>query len=215
VEARTQTRTIEIATALLLGIISVVTALGVLQASSWQDAAGRLGLDSSDARDQAIALGVATTIELREDARAVLEARRIALLQDDAIAAGDVVAALTYENDLRAQLGNVSELDQTEFDAWRDGGFDDGANPTIAGSYFVSLVGPGAALTIVSSELGELSGVYKSKAAVFGQAALVHALALFLFGVAGINRLRTARIVTLGLGAAVFLFGLFLMSTAY
>lgn len=214
-EARTQTRAIEIATALLLGIVSVVTALGVWQASAWQARADRLGLDAADARDQGVAIQVAGTIRQRTDLRSVLEARRLSQLQDAAIAAGDDLAALALGNDIAAELGDVNALAPGAFDDWRADGFPDDENPVLSAEYYVGLRGPADALTLVSTELSGYSSELKAKAAVFGQAALVHALALFLFGIAGINRLRTARIVTLGLGAAVFLVGLFLMSTAY
>ncbi len=50
---------------------------------------------------------------------------------------------------------------------------------------------------------------------MFAQAALIDALALFLLGVAGINRLRAARFATLALGGVVFIASLVLMATAY
>ena len=55
----------------------------------------------------------------------------------------------------------------------------------------------------------------QDKAAIFAQAALIDALALFLLGVAGINRLRSARFATLVLGAAAYLASLVMMATAY
>jgi hypothetical protein len=62
---------------------------------------------------------------------------------------------------------------------------------------------------------GDFKNALQDKADVFAQAALIDALALFLLGVAGINRLRAARFATLALGGVVYLASLVLMATAY
>ena len=50
----------------------------------------------------------------------------------------------------------------------------------------------------------------KTKSGVIARAALVHALALFLFGISSIGRLRPIRYAILTLGAAAFAGGLLL-----
>lgn len=214
-ETRSGGRSLEIATAVALGVVSLVTALGVLQSSIWNDTSGRLGADSADARDQGVSVAVVAQLQQRADAGALLEARLFAIEQDEALAAGDIDRAVELEGDIQSVLGNAVALPEGAFDAWRAAGFPDDARPSDSPLYAVETSGPADALGLVSQRLGELDAAYAERAAIFGQAALVHALALFLFGVAGINRLRTARFVTLGMGALVFLFGLFLMSTAY
>jgi hypothetical protein len=208
-------RTIEIATAIALGLVSLVTALGVLQASVWTSEAGRLGDLSADARDQSISIAVTSQLKARADRGSLLEAARLAGQQDAALAAGDVIRALQLEADIGNELGTVYYLREGAFDDWRAAGFPSDGNPAESADYLVEGQGEADALLLTSAELGDLAAQLKARAGVFGQAALIHALALFLLGIAGINRLRTARFVTLGMGAAVFLFGLFLMSTAY
>lgn len=207
-------RGLEIATALALGIVSLVTALGVLQASLWNDTADRFAADSADARDQSIAVSVVAQLQQRADLAALLEARLLAGDYDEAVAAGDVDRAVDLYGEIGAAIGN-SYVEPEAFDAWYAAGFPEDARPTDAPEYLVEVRGDADALILASQRLGDLASDLKASSAVFGQAALIHALALFLFGVAGINRLRTARGVTLGVGAVVFLFGLFLMSTAY
>lgn len=206
---------LEIATALALGIVSVVTALGVLQASIWTADAGRFSSDAADARDQSISIGVTSQLKQRADFGATLEARLYALRQDAALAEDDYITALELETQLQGVLGNAYNLPDGSFDEWRAAGFPDDANPAQSGAYLVETRGLGDAAILTSKRLGELAKTLNERAGIFGQASLVHALALFLFGVAGINRLRAARVVTLALGAGVFLFGLFLMASAY
>jgi len=215
VETRTGGRAIELVTAIALGVVSVVTALGVVQATAWDDTASRYALDAADARDQGVAIAVTTQLKQRSDRSALLEARRLAAQSDAAFAAGDLALFAAIETDITATLGNSVDLPEGSFDAWRVAGFPDDAWPTESAEYLVETRGDVDALALTSQRLGDLAAVLKDRAAIFGQASLVHAVALFLFGVAGINRLRLARYVTLSAGALVFVFGLFLMSTAY
>lgn len=209
-------RGLEIATAIALGVVSLVTALGVLQASLWTNDAARFGADAADARDQSISVAVVAQLKGRADLGALYEAQRIALLHDEAVAAGDQLLALQLESDIDGTLGTIYvEGTEDAFAQWRAEGFPAGGNPAESADYLVQGQGRADALILASQRLGDLGKQLTGRAEIFGQASLVHALALFLFGVAGINRLRTTRYVTLGMGASVFLFGLFLMSTAY
>ncbi|MEO5535821.1 MAG: hypothetical protein ABIR17_11905 [Pseudolysinimonas sp.] len=208
-------RGLEIATAIALGVVTLVTALGVLQSAAWTSQATRLAEDSSDARDQSVTNGVLSQVSQRSDYGATLEAQRLTLLQNDAIAADDYSTALSLELSIQTALTAAYELPDGSFDAWRDAGFPADANPAQSADYLVIGQGEADALLLTSQRLGALSTQFTGRSAIFGQATLVYALALFLFGVAGINRLRVARVVTLVLGTVVFVFGLFLASTAY
>jgi len=215
VDTRPAGRGLEIATAIALGIVSLVTALGVLQSSIWNDTAGRYADDSADARDQSIAISVVAQLKQRADLAALLEARLLARDYDEAVAAGDIDLAVDLLGDIGSTIGNAVSLPEGSFDAWYAAGFPDDARPTDSAEYAVATRGGADALILASQRLGGLAKELQAQSAIFGQASLIHALALFLFGVAGINRLRAARYVTLAMGAVVFLFGLFLMSTAY
>ncbi len=214
-ESRSGGRGLEIATAVALGVVSLVTALGVLQASLWNDQAERLASDSADARDQGISIAVVSQLRQRADLATLLEARPLAQQYDDALAAGDFDGALDVYGDILTAVATAYLLPEGAFDAWWAAGFPDDARPTDSPDYLVASRGDVDALTLTSRVLGEQSAALQTRSAVFGQASLVHALALFLFGIAGINRLRTTRYVTLAMGLLVFVFGLFLMSTAY
>lgn len=214
-ESRTAGRGLEIATAVALGVVSLVTALGVLQSSVWNDAAQRFADDSADARDQSITISVVAQLRQRADLAAILEARPIAAEYDAAIEAAEFDRAIDIYGDLTTTVGNAYLLPEGSFDAWWAAGFPADARPTDQPLYLVAARGNADALLLTSRELGEHAAALKARSGIFGQASLVLALALFLFGVAGINRLRAARYVTLAMGSLVFVFGLFLMSTAY
>lgn len=214
-ETRAGGRGVEIATAVALGVVSLVTALGVLQSGVWNDAADRYVADSADARDQSISLAVVAQLRERADLSTILEAEPLARAYDGAVAAGDEALAFEFFSELQTTLIPAYDLPEDSFAAWWAAGFPDDARPTESPEYLVEVRGDVDALILASRQLAADAAVLKADSAIFGQAALVHALALFLFGVAGINRLRAARFVTLGMGSLVFLFGLFLMSTAY
>jgi hypothetical protein len=215
VETRTGGRGLDIATAVALGIVSLVTALGVLQSSAWTDAANRYASDAADARDQGVSNAVIAQLQQRADRAALLEAKAFGIQVDAALAAEDHDLALELYAEVTSAVTPAYLLPEGSFDAWWDAGFPDDGIPTDSPDYLVAVRGPADALALTSTELGRYATELKSHAAIFGQAALVHAIALFLFGVAGINRLRTTRYVTLGMGLLVFVSGLLLMATAY
>ncbi len=207
-------RGLEIATAFALGLVSVVTALGALQAGLWTAEAGRFASDAADARDQSISLSVTAQLKARSDFGSTLEAQLYAVRQDAAFAAEDLDLMVDMEIGIQNALGTAYAIPEGAFEAWREGGFVEDENPTRSPEYVLVNRGGVDALILTSQRLSALADELTTRAAIYGQAALVHALALFLFGVAGINRLRTARTVVLIMGAGVFAFGLLLMSMA-
>jgi hypothetical protein len=216
-ETRTRSRGLDLLTAVLLGIVSLTTALGAWQASTWTRQAADFAESSSDARDAAIIRGVSWQYDLRQDSASIFNARKYALLEDEATAAGDFQAQAYNNvmwNNYLARIVSDEGLKQS-FQTWRDDGFPPDENPTTTPQYLVQLRGDADSYTVVSALSGTFKTALESKANVFVQAALIDALALFLLGVAGINRLRSARLVTLVLGAGAWFVSLIMMATAY
>jgi hypothetical protein len=213
---RQSSRALDVLTAVLLGIVSLTTALGAWQATTWNRQAADYGESSSDARDQNITRSIDWQSYYRLDNAAVLQARKYALLEDQANAADDFVGAafanVMVTNYLgRSINGNLS----TAFAEWRAEGFPPDESPTSDPGYVAELRGDADSYSIVSALAGGFKEALQTKASIFTQAALVDALALFLLGVAGINRLRSARFATLALGAAAYLTSLVMMASAY
>ena len=200
----------------MLGVVSLTTALGAWQASSWVREADSYGESSSDARDQNITRTIDWQAYYRLDTAAVFNARKYALLEDEANAAGDPLAAAYSSVMVGNYLGrSVNDQLPGAFETWREAGFPADALPTSDAGYLAELRGDADSYVIVSNLAGGFKDALQAKASTFTQAALVDALALFLLGVAGINRLRSARFATLVLGAAAYLASLVLMASAY
>jgi len=211
-----RSRALDVLTAVLLGVVSLTTALGAWQAGTWSAQGSAYGESSADARDVSITRGVAWQYTNRLDTGAVLEARKFALLEDSANAEGDFVAAAYNNTMVNNQLGRVVADGLPEaFATWRAAGFPADQSPTSDPIYLANLRGDADSYALASVLAGDFKEALGKKAGVFTQAALIDALALFLLGVAGINRLRAARFATLVLGGVVYLASLVLMVTAY
>ncbi len=200
----------------MLGVVSLTTALGAWQATTWTRQAADYGESSADARDASITRSIDWQGSFRIDSAAVLQARKFALLEDEATASGDFVAAAYSHVMVGNQLGrSVNDQFIEAFTDWREAGFPADQLPTADPGYVAELRGDADSYSIVSALAGSFKEALQTKASIFTQAALVNALALFLLGVAGINRLRSARFATLALGAAAYLGSLVMMASAY
>lgn len=199
----------------MLGVVSLTTALGAWQAGTWSAQADEFGESSSDARDVSISRTVAWQADLRLDSANVLQARKWALREDEAAASGDFVAQAFTGTMVANYRGRLFTGLEVAFDDWRADGFPATEAPTNDPVYLANLRGGADAYALVSVMAGDFKNALQDKADVFAQAALIDALALFLLGVAGINRLRAARFATLALGGVVYIASLVLMATAY
>jgi hypothetical protein len=209
-------RGLDVLTAVLLGVVSLTTALGAWQAGAWSSQADDFGESSADARDVNITATVGWQYNNQLDTAAVLQARKYALREDEAIASGDFVAQAYNNVMVGNQLARVLSAGLPEaFVQWRADGFPADQSPTNDPVYLANLRGDADSYGLVSGIAGEFKNALQAKAGIFTQAALIDALALFLLGVAGINRLRKARFATLVLGGVVYLASLVLMATAY
>jgi hypothetical protein len=211
-----RSRALDVLTAIMLGVVSLTTALGAWQATTWTRQAVDYGESSSDARDQNITRSIDWQGYFRQDSAAVLQARKYALLEDQAVADDDFVAAAYSSTMVVNYLGrSVNPNLPGAFEVWRAAGFPADELPTSDPGYVAALRGDADSYSIVSTLTGGFKEALQGKAAIFTQAALVDALALFLLGIAGINRLRSARFATLVLGGTAYLTSLVMMAAAY
>lgn len=213
---RQPSRALDLLTAILLGVVSLTTALGAWQAAIWTSQADDYGESVSDARDQNITRSIDWQAAARLDVEAVLQARKYALLEEAAVAADDPTGQAFASVMVGNYLGrSVNDSLPGAFEEWREAGFPPDQLPTNDPAYVANLRGDADSYVVVTALAGTFKETLQTKASIFTQAALVDALALFLLGVAGINRLRSARFATLVLGAAAFLASLFMMASAY
>ena len=211
-ERERSSRGVEIVTAVMLGLASVVTALGAWQAAQWNRVADEFASDASDARDVSVSQSVSSDYALRVDQEASAQALAYFQLAQ---------AATTDEERLFYQFSQTSALARTTpgfaetWLAWSENGFDPTTNPLQDSDYLVARDGTGDSYSQAAAVLSDASKTMKAKSGVLAQAALIYALALFLLGISGVNRLRAVRGAIVALGVAVFIGGLVLASTAY
>jgi hypothetical protein len=205
-------RPVEIVTAVMLGLISVVTALGAWQSAVWTGVADEFERDSVDARDVSVNQSVLAEYARRVDTEASSEARRYAEL---ATASSDPLEAVLNETLTNAALNRATPGLAVPWGQWREAGFSAEIDPLQHPDYLAARDGRYQSYGYTAGVLAGLSDEMRSKASLLAQASLIQSLALFLFGIAGINRAQSVRVAVLALGVLVFLGGLALASTAF
>lgn len=196
----------------MLGLISVVTALGAWQSAVWTGVADEFERDSVDARDVSVNQSVLAEYARRVDAEVASEARRYA---ERAAASNDPLEAVLNETLANAALNRATFGLSEPWARWRDAGFSAELDPLQHPDYLAARDGRYQSYGHTAAVLAALSDEMRGKASVLAQASLIQSLALFLFGIAGVNRVRSVRIAVLGLGFLVFLGGLVLASLAF
>lgn len=206
------TRGLEIVTAFMLGLVSVVTALGAWQAAAWTGAAEELSRDSGDARDVSVNLSVIAEYARRIDREAVATAVYQTRLGEGI---ADPTESMLAQLRVDAALGTASESLRLDFPAWATSGFDPDAHPMLDPDYLIERDAASISYGQASVVAAGVADQFKAKSGVLAQAALIQALALFLFGISGVNRIRAVRAGVVVLGFVVFIGGLALAVTAY
>lgn len=205
-------RGVEVFTAVFLGLVSVATAAGAWQASVLNSTADELSRDAQDALDVSVNYGVLGEYQRRFDTEASAQAVRWA---EDRDAAPDPLLRDLYSLRIQGALGSTTPGFSEAWTAWSEAGYPAEQDPLQDGPYLVVRDGPTHTYGYVSRQLNDAADVLKTKSGIIGRAALVHALALFLFGVSSIGRLRPIRYAILALGVAAFAGGLLLWVTAF
>lgn len=204
-------RELEIVTAVMLGLVSVVTALGAWQAAVWNSIADEYAEDAADARDVSISQTVLADYALRLDTESSANAARY----QDLVAGVDPQADALNLIKVQTQLARTTPGLAQSWEEWSASGFAAEENPIADPAYIVELRKLPDSYAYVSQALSTAADTQHSKSGILAQASLVQALALFLFGIAGVNRLVPVRAGVLALGIAVFLGGLAFAATAF
>jgi hypothetical protein len=206
------TRAIEIVTAVLLGLISLVTALLAWQGSAWTLTADSLERDSTNARDVSVTQSVLADYSRGVDAEASANAR---LYYEDYVAETDALVQLSLVTQVQAELGRATATFGDAWFVWAEEGFPETDTALQNQDYLVYRDGTAQSYAYVAALAATASDSFKERASIVAQASLVNALALFLVGISGINRSSSVRIAVVSIGTAVFLGGLALATGAY
>lgn len=212
VTAERTSRRLDVATAVMLGLVSVVTAVGAFQAAAWETRSQEFERDSGDARDVSVNQAVLADANTRADLEAATTA---AALWQQLEVTDDILERGGLENRIQAALVSTTPGFSESWVRWQEGGFDPLARPTDDPDYQVLRDGLHQSYAVAGDELDRLSNELEDRAGVLAQASLIQALALFLLGIAGVNNVIFVRIGMLGLGTVAFIVGLLVALSAF
>lgn len=159
-------RGVEIFTATMLGLVSLVTAIGAWQAGSLTNAADEFGRDSGDARDVSVTEYVLSDYARRMDQEASVEARSAQQQREQAT---DEIERLYYETRVKGILARATPGFDLAWREWEESGFADSANPMNNPDYLAARDGFPASYAYVATVAKSLEDATRSKAVVLAR----------------------------------------------
>jgi len=209
-ENDSSSRGLDIVTGVMLGVISVTTALGAWQAAVWTLSSEQYLSDSADARAVSVNQAVLADYNRRLDLESMGNARRYRELA----ALSEPTQALAFEFKVEAELGVATPSLADAWREWATAGFSADQNPVDDALYRAELVKRPDSYGYASTVMATASEARRAQSSVLAQAALIQALALFLFGIAGVNRQQSVRMWVIIFGIVAFVAGVALAATA-
>jgi len=202
---------IELVTAILLGLVSVTTALGAYQASVW-------ALEADDYRQVAVQMRDRNLTELltaqlifKQDGAKLT---RAFTLESEAVLYPERADDIAQEQ--QALLSSASPGFYEQWVLWRDADFAEELTPLLQPEYETQLFSQPHSLqysSFVANQLADAAGVKSAQVAV---ASVVFAIALLLLGVAGVNASWKVAATLAGSAALAYVGGLlFLLITVF
>jgi hypothetical protein len=194
---------LEIITAVLLGLVSVATAIGAYQAGQWGQQSTDLAGVSQQLRDRNLALFLEVQNTSRDDGERLFDA--LALYAEMSFYP-ERTEALLVEQDVVMAAASKPLADA--FPAWRDAGYPLDQAPLLLPEYEALTYAPAQSYNVASVVAYRASEVLEERSYRMTIVSVVFAIALLLLGVAGVSsRLRVSALTTAG-GALAFLVGL-------
>jgi hypothetical protein len=193
---------LEIATAILLGLVSVATAAGAYQASEWAQQSGRYASIAGQLRDESLASNVTAQLAGFDDGERLADALALEFL---------IMGGAEDVDGLRARqsviLDGASPGLSADWQEWIDSGYDDTVYPLSKDDFIAAQVAPTFGANRAAAVAYDLSDQIGGRSLLITVAAAVFALALLLLGVAGANQsLKVSFALAVG-GAGAFVVG--------
>lgn len=193
---------LEIVTAILLGLVSVATAIGAYQAGQWGQESSDLASVSQQLRDRNLALFLESQNTSRDDGERMFDA--LALYVEMSFYP-ERTEALLAEQDVIMAAASKPLADG--FAGWRAAGYPIDQAPLILPEYEAQTFAPAQSYNVASVVAFRASEVLEERSYRMTIVSVVFAFALLLLGVAGVStRLRVSALLTGG-GAVAFLVG--------
>lgn len=194
---------LEIATAVLLGLVSVATAAGAYQSSVWSQQSNEYAQIAGELRDSSLSSFITSGVAGFDDGERLFDALELEFQIMDTPAN---VEELVTERDVI--LAGASPGLAEQWDLWAAGGYRDEDFPTTSVAYIAATYAPTYSANAASAVAYEASDSLATRSVQQAVAAAIFALALLLLGVSGANAsLKVAFALAVG-GAAAFVGGL-------
>jgi hypothetical protein len=205
--ARTRSRSaLEITTSVLLGLVSVATAVGAYQAGGWSQQASDLASVSQQARDRNLALYLENDAISDDDGARLFDA---VALYAQGVFYPDRAESLEAEEDLVIAAGSPELV--SGWQAFRESGFSPDKLPLSTPAYEAFTQAEPQAYNVISAVADRAANDLASRAYTMKIVAVVFAAALLLLGVAGVSSRINVSAVMTGGGALVFLVGVLIV----
>jgi hypothetical protein len=193
---------LEIVTAILLGLVSVATAIGAYQAGQWGQESNDLASVSQQMRDRNLALFLENQNTSRDDGERMFDA--LALYAEMEFYP-ERREALLVEQDVIMAAASKPLADA--FPGWREAGYPFDRSPLASPEYEAQTFAATQAYNVGSVVAFRAAEVLEERSYRMTIVSVVFALALLMLGVAGVStRLNVSAMLTGG-GALAFLVG--------
>ena len=193
---------LEVFTAVLLGLVSVATALGAYQASQWGQRSAELAAISQQARDRNLSLYLEGELIGGDDFQRVFD---VLALHAQSVFYPEREEAQRAEQDVVISAASQPLVDG--FDAWRETGFQIDQAPILSPEYEAMTYAPGQSYNVVSTVAYRASEALEDRSYTMTIVSVIFAVALLLLGVAGSSARLAVSAIMAGGGAFAFLAG--------
>ncbi|MGB3909736.1 MAG: hypothetical protein WBL06_04630 [Pseudolysinimonas sp.] len=201
---------LEIATAILLGLVSVATAFGAYQASEWSQQAGRYESIAGQLRDVSLSGFIASDLAAFDDGERIFAA--LDLEFEIITGTATDVEGIRDQQDAILSAATPGVLD--DWHEFLEGGYQADDLPTQSSQYAAVVFAPTYSANAASTVAFEIAESLDARSLQQTIAAVVFALSLLLLGVAGTNAsIKVSFALTLG-GAGAFAVGVVISALA-
>ncbi|CAN5325326.1 hypothetical protein BH11ACT3_BH11ACT3_04060 [soil metagenome] len=200
-EERTRSA-LEITTAILLGLVSVATAVGAYQAGAWAQQASDLASISQQARDRNLALYLEKDAASDDDGERLFDAFA---LEAEAVFYPERADRLRADEEVLIAAGSAPLVEG--WAEWRDDGFPADQIPLLSPAYEAFSQAEPQSYNLISRVSDDSSHLLLERAHAMTVVSVLFAAALLFLGIAGVSaRLNVSAVMTGG-GALAFLVG--------
>jgi hypothetical protein len=204
---------LEIATAVLLGLVSVATAAGAYQASMWSQQSNEYAAIAGQLRDDSLSTFIASDLAGFDDGERLSDALDLEFDVISGTATGTEVDAIREQQ--AVILGAATPGVLEEWNEWVAAGYPNDSFPTQNSPEYAAIAyAPTYGANQASTVAYKLSDAIGTRSLQVTVASVIFALALLLLGVSGANAsLKVSFVLAVG-GAGAFLVGLVISALA-